>query len=67
MGGPYFHLGPYQQGLGEVRQLGSQQSSQSAEEDDSQTQQQHSHRPLSNQLGIAGKVEVNPREWCWVW
>ena len=52
----------YQQGLGEVRQSVPQQSSQGAEEDDSQTQQQHGHRPLGNQLGIAGKEEENPQE-----
>lgn len=55
-------LASYQQGLREVRQLVPQQSSQGAENDDGQTEQQHSRRPLGNQLGIAGKEEEKPLE-----
>lgn len=42
--------------------MAPQESSQGAEEDDSETQQQHCHWPLSNQLGIAGKEEESLRE-----
>lgn len=55
LGTPSHPLAPHQQRLGEVGQPGPQQSSQGAEEDGSQTQHQHGHWPLSNQLGIAGK------------
>lgn len=55
-------LAVYQQGLGEVGQLVPQQSSQGAENDDGQTEQQHSCWPLGNQLGIAGKEEEKPLE-----
>lgn len=55
-------MAPHQQRLGKVGQLAPQESSQGAEEDDGQTEQQHGHWPLSNQLGIARKEEESPCE-----
>ena len=65
LGTPSHPLVPHQQRLGEVGQPGPQQSSQGAEEDDSQTEHQHGHRPLSNQLGIAGKEGGVHMSWVW--
>lgn len=56
MGAPSLH-GPSPVKAWRNQVAGPQQSSQGAEEDESQTQQQHGHWALCNQLGIAGKEE----------